>query len=117
MNKKDGGPGPIEGPRDGRPVMVAVHTEVRPHQVNRAKAELMKIAEPIRANPDCLDYRVYQDRREPTTFLFYERWVSENAFEEHLNRDYMDAYKEIVDELFVSRRWHYLEETHRLDVQ
>jgi quinol monooxygenase YgiN len=104
------------GAPDGRPLMVAVHVLARPGQAELAKAELMKIAEPIRANPDCLDYRVYQDRREPLKFLFYERWVSESAFEQHLEREYMDDYKAIVDELFESRRWHYLDEVHRLDL-
>jgi quinol monooxygenase YgiN len=111
-----GGPAPVAGAPDERPLMVAVHVLARPQQAQRAKAELMKLADPIRANPDCLDYRVYQDRREPLKFLFYERWVSESAFEQHLQREYMDDYKAIVDELFESRRWHYLDEIHRLDV-
>jgi quinol monooxygenase YgiN len=111
-----GGPAPLAGAPDERPLMVAVHVLARSGQIERAKAELMKLADPIRANPDCLDYRVYQDRREPLKFLFYERWVSESAFEQHLQREYMDDYKAIVDELFESRRWHYLDEIHRLDV-
>jgi quinol monooxygenase YgiN len=110
------GPQPPVGLRDERPLMVAVHVQAHPDQIDRAKAALMEIADPIRANPDCLDYRVYQDRRDPSAFLFYERWVSEAAFEEHLGRDYMGAYTAIVDELFSSRRWHYLDEVHRLDV-
>jgi quinol monooxygenase YgiN len=109
-----GGPAPVAGAPDERPLMVAVHVLARPGQAERAKAELMTLADAIRANPDCLDYRVYQDRREPLKLLFYERWVSEAAFERHLEREYMDDYKAIVDELFERRRWHYLDEVHRL---
>ena len=79
------------------------------------KRELMAIADPIRGNPDCLEYHVYQDRRDPTNFVFYEVWVSEEAFESHLNRSYMDHYKTRVDDLFDSRQWHYMQEVHRVE--
>jgi quinol monooxygenase YgiN len=111
-----GGPDPVVGPRDPRPVMVVVHARARVGMEHVAKRELMAIAEPIRANPDCLDYRVYQDRRDGQSFVFYERWVNEPAFEAHLERDYMDAYKSRVDDLFEGRRWDYMQEVHRHDV-
>lgn len=110
-----GGPLPVEGPRDQRPVMVVVYVRTRPGMEDEAKKEIMEIADPIRGNRDCLEYRVYQDRRDPDSFVFYEIWVSEEAFEAHLDRRYMDHYKTRVDDLFESRRWHYMQEVHRTE--
>lgn len=110
-----GGPLPVEGPRDPRPVMVVVYARTRPGKEAEAKRELMAIADPIRGNPDCLEYHVHQDRREPESFVFYEIWVSEEAFEAHLDRRYMDHYKTRVDDLFESRNWHYMQEVHRIE--
>lgn len=115
-NAASGGPAPVEGPRDPRPLMVVVYARAKPGMEAEAKKELMKIADPIRGNPHCLDYRVYQDRRDPASFVFYERWVDEECFEAHLGREYMDHYKGLADDLFESRRWHYMQEVHRVEV-
>jgi hypothetical protein len=55
----------------------------------QAKTALMEIADPIRANPDCLDFRVYQNRYDPQSFVLWERWVSEQACLDHGKSDYM----------------------------
>jgi quinol monooxygenase YgiN len=106
-------PSPVQ---DARPVWVIVRGRTRPDQVEQAKIALMKIADPIRANPDCLEFRVYQDREDPRSFVLWERWVSEEALFAHGKRDYMAEYMAQKDTIFENIGGDFLQEIHRLNV-
>jgi len=99
-------------PRDPRPVCVIVRARARPGKADEVRRELMAVAHLIRANPGCLDYRVYQDRADPDSFVLWERWISEEAGEENLQRRYMAAYLARCDALYQHRRWDYFDEVH-----
>jgi quinol monooxygenase YgiN len=110
------GENPIPGVRDQQPVWIIVRGRARPDQVQQARVALMKIADPIRANPDCLEFRVYQDRDDPHSFVLWERWVSEEALFAHGKRDYMAEYMAEKNKMFESIGGEFLQEIHRLDV-
>jgi quinol monooxygenase YgiN len=97
-----GGEQPVILGRDPRPVCVIVPGRARPDQIEQVKTALMKIADPTRANPDCLDFRVYQNRYDPQSFVLWERWVSEQALLDHGKSDYMAEYNAQKDRLFES---------------
>ena len=44
---------------------------------------LRKNAETSRTEPGCLEFSVYQELDDPRTFLLYERYTSEDAFQAH----------------------------------
>jgi quinol monooxygenase YgiN len=44
---------------------------------------LRKNAEASRTEPECLEFSVYQEIDDPRTFLLYERYTSEDAFQAH----------------------------------
>jgi len=44
---------------------------------------LRKNAEASRTEPGCLEFSVYQEIDDPRTFLLYERYTSEDAFQAH----------------------------------
>jgi len=44
---------------------------------------LRKNAEASRTEPGCLEFSVYQEIDDPRTFLLYERYTSEDAFQVH----------------------------------
>ncbi len=100
-----------------RPVCHIVHARALPGRAADAERAVMGVADAIRANPDCLDYRVYRDRADPESFVFWERWISEEAIEAHLRRRYMADYLARCDELFASRSWRSYDEVHRLEEQ
>ena len=91
---------PVKPGQDLRPVCVIVPGRARAGQIEQAKTALMKIADPTRANPDCLDFRVYQNRYDPQSSVLYERWVSERAPLNHGKADYMAEYDANKDKLF-----------------
>jgi quinol monooxygenase YgiN len=44
---------------------------------------LQKNAEASRAEPGCLEFSVYRGIDDPRAFLLYERYASEEAFQDH----------------------------------
>jgi len=44
---------------------------------------LRKNAEASRTEPGCLEFSIYQEIDDPRTFLLYERYTSEDAFQAH----------------------------------
>jgi quinol monooxygenase YgiN len=106
---------PTAGGRDVGPVCIIVHGRARSDKVGEAKDQLMKIVDPIRANPDCLEFRVYQDRDDPQSFILWERWVSEEAVFAHGKRDYMAEYMAKKGEIFESLEGEFLQEIHPPD--
>ena len=44
---------------------------------------LRKNAEASRTEPGCLEFSIYQEIDDPRTFLLYERYTSEAAFQAH----------------------------------
>ena len=100
---------------NSQPVFVIVRGRARPEKIEEAKLALMKIIDPIRANPDCLEFRVYQDQHDPQTFVLSERWVSEQALFAHGQRDYMTEYNAQKDRLFETLGGEFLVEISRPD--
>ncbi|WP_327232986.1 antibiotic biosynthesis monooxygenase [Streptomyces sp. NBC_01317] len=92
-------PGALLGPYPG-PLVVLVKLRTRPDKITAARQALEKITEPTRANPDCLELRVFQDRDDPRSFTLLEHWTSLEANQAHAARDYMAEYMAAKDEIF-----------------
>jgi quinol monooxygenase YgiN len=110
----DGGQ-PTPRAQDPRPLSIIVRGHARPDQIEQAKLALKEIADPTRANTDCLEFRMYQDRDDPRSFILWERWASEEALWAHGDRDYMAEYNAQKDKIFESIGGEFLQEIHPLD--
>lgn len=64
-------------------VTVIASIRVKAGQEERARALLSSIVAPTREEPGCLAYDLHQSATEPTEFLFYERWSSDEALAAH----------------------------------
>lgn len=82
------------------PLIVFIRLHARLDQIDAARHALEKITDPIRANPDCLEFRVFQDRDDPQSFTLLEHWVSREANTAHGQRDYMAEYNAVKYALF-----------------
>jgi len=89
---------------------IIIHSHARPDKIEQARAALIKIMEPIRADPECLDFRVFQDEREPKLFIIWEEWTSEEAIMDHSKRDYMKEYTAQKNILFEGSEGNFLQE-------
>jgi quinol monooxygenase YgiN len=81
---------------------VLIRLYAREGQVEAALRELRTIIEPIRANPDCFEFRVFQDKETPRKFTLVEQWTNMEAVLAHGQRDYMADYMATKSTVFES---------------
>jgi quinol monooxygenase YgiN len=67
---------------------LSVHFLVRfeplPGKEMEFREELLRVAEPTRAEVGCLALHIFESLREPTGFAIHSEWVDEAAFESHM---------------------------------
>lgn len=73
-----------------------------PDQIGLVKKELQKLIEVTRAEQGCLQYDLHQDNENPAHFVFYEKWVSPQHWQTHMDaqhlKDYMSATAGAIDD-------------------
>ena len=75
----------------------------KPAEVERLKKALQALIEPSRNELGCLVYELWQET--PTSFIMYERFESESAFEQHLKRPYIQSFFENEYQTYVASHW------------
>ena len=53
----------------------------------------------VKAEPDCLVYRLHRSKKHPDVFLFYEQYRSDAAFDVHRKGAHLAAFRERRDPL------------------
>jgi quinol monooxygenase YgiN len=99
------------------PIVFFVRLRARPDKIDAAERALEKIADPTRANPDCLEFRISRDRDNPHLFTLLEHWVSVQAVMAHGQRDYMAEYMATKDLIFEDISGEHVQEFHPLKVE
>jgi quinol monooxygenase YgiN len=66
-------------------VHIVAHLVAREGEEARVRAELEKLIAPTRAEPGCLDYQLLVNEEEPGDFVFLQEYVSDAAFQAHLD--------------------------------
>ena len=77
---------PEAGQNNGRTIMeIRVVATIVAKKEFRAKVTeaLLDVIEPSRQEVGCLQYELHQDLDNDGTFVFYERWASEDALNQH----------------------------------
>ncbi|MCA1055880.1 antibiotic biosynthesis monooxygenase [Rossellomorea aquimaris] len=64
---------------------------------------LLDVVPPSRAEKGCILYVLHESREEEGTFVFYEKWMSQEALESHIGSEHYGAYRERAAELVDSR--------------
>jgi quinol monooxygenase YgiN len=64
-------------------VTVIASFKVKAGTEEEAKAALLAAVAPTLTEPGCLAYDLHQSTREPTQFMFYERWQDRAALDVH----------------------------------
>lgn len=64
-------------------VTVVAIIKVKEGQEARARAVLQAVVPPTLQEPGCLAYDLHQSVTEPTEFMFFERWESDEALAAH----------------------------------
>lgn len=82
------------------PVNVTARIRAKSGMEKRVKEELLRLIAPTRNEKGCISFDLHQSTEDPSLFLFYENWVSEQALNEHLEKPYLKAFFDKKDELF-----------------
>lgn len=68
----------------------------------QVKQELLKMVDETRKEKGCLNYDLHVDEKDPSTFLFYENWVSMMALDNHFQSKHFLALRAQADMLFAA---------------
>jgi quinol monooxygenase YgiN len=72
-------------------IILTAIVKAKPDEVEAVKEALLTMVEPTRQEPGCLCYNLHQSKSDPTQFMFYEQWVSKEAFDAHGKTPHMKA--------------------------
>ncbi|SAK74655.1 antibiotic biosynthesis monooxygenase [Caballeronia arationis] len=65
----------------------------KPGQEEKLKEALQGLVEPTLKERGALQYDLHRDLKEPRRFVFFERWTSEAALEEHGRSPHIQAHR------------------------
>lgn len=65
-------------------VILNVHMKAVPGHEEELCALLIALVEPTRAEPGCMIYELHRDPTNAGAFMFYERFVSQQALDAHV---------------------------------
>jgi quinol monooxygenase YgiN len=72
-------------------VILTAIVKAKPGQEDAVKEALLSLVEPTRKEAGCLCYNLHQSKGDPTQFMFYEQWASQEALSAHGKTPHMQA--------------------------
>lgn len=73
-------------------------------QLEAVQAALATLVEPTRREEGCLEYNFHQSQDDPNTFVFYERWQSEQHLQQHVASAHFVACQQMMDGLVAGKQ-------------
>jgi quinol monooxygenase YgiN len=71
------------------PVILNVHFQAAVGHEQELGKQLHALVAPTRKEPGCLVYELHFDPENPGKFMFYEKFASQAALDEHLNTPHL----------------------------
>ncbi|MCK4885857.1 MAG: antibiotic biosynthesis monooxygenase [Planctomycetes bacterium] len=84
----------------GTNVIIIAKAKAKPGMEEEVKKELMALIGPTRSEEGCVQYNLHQSADNPSVFMFYENWISQEAFNEHIQTMHLQSLLNKADELF-----------------
>jgi quinol monooxygenase YgiN len=80
-------------PTDENPELLTVVATMRakPGKEDELRATLTKLIEPTRGEDGCHTYALHEGVGDPSVFVFYENWTSQEHLDRHLASDHLTA--------------------------
>lgn len=70
-------------------LIVAARMTAKPGKEDELRKTLKGLIEPTRAEAGCVQYDLHEEQGKPGSFLFFEKWTSKQALDEHLAMPYL----------------------------
>ncbi len=71
--------------RSSTQVTLVPFFSIKPGQVDAVRQAHLRMVDPTRAEPGCMDYDLYQSVEDPSMMFFYENWMDQAALDQHMN--------------------------------
>ncbi len=84
------------------PLTVIAKFQANPGSEDKVKQALLGMAAPSRAEPDCLNYDVFQSNDNPAVFYIYENWTGKPALDMHMQTPHFKNLGELVTPLLAA---------------
>ncbi|MBF0638689.1 MULTISPECIES: putative quinol monooxygenase [Pseudomonas] len=84
------------------PQAFILHAKTRPERADAFEAFFLGHVAASRAEAGCIEYHMLRDRQDPSLFIFYEVWASQEALDSHSSLPHMQQ--------FLDARMDYLEQ-------
>jgi quinol monooxygenase YgiN len=78
---------------------VVATLKAKPGKEEATRNALLGLVDPTRSEPGCVQYDLHESTETPGVFVFFEKWVDQDALEQHLEKPYLRALSARVDEL------------------
>jgi quinol monooxygenase YgiN len=72
-------------------VILTAMVKAKSGQEHAVKEALLALVEPTRKEAGCLCYNLHQSKADPTQFMFYEQWATQEALSAHGKTPHMKA--------------------------
>lgn len=82
-------------------VTVLAQIKAKPGMETQLKDELLSLIVPTHSEEGCINYDLHQSNQDPTHFIFYENWKSQEDLDQHLGKPYIQGFLSKADELLV----------------
>ena len=73
-----------------------VKFDVKPEYTETFKAALLNDKENTKKELGCVEFRVYVDNKNPNLFFTYERFIDKQAFDTHMDQDYVQEIEKLA---------------------
>ena len=80
-------------------LVVAARMAAKPGKEDALRATLMGLIAPTRAEAGCIQYDLHEEQGKPGSFLFFEKWTSKQALDEHLATPYLKGLFTVAPEI------------------
>lgn len=83
-------------------IIVSGTVQVKADKIAEVKHALQVMVSATRKEEGCIHYQFYQDIDDPTIFLFYEEWSSEETLAAHAKSPHMGVLQSQIPEFVVA---------------
>ncbi|MBE2977046.1 putative quinol monooxygenase [Priestia megaterium] len=93
-------------------IIINAILQAEPGKEEELRSELVKVIEPSREEKGCIQYTLHQDTDKAGTFVFYEKWESNEDIAAHIETPHYQQYRQQTEALIESRVVYRLQEVH-----
>jgi quinol monooxygenase YgiN len=79
------------------PIILNVHFQAAPGHEEELGKQLLALVEPTRTEPGCLIYQLHFDPETPGKFMFYEKFISQDALDLHVSMPYLKNLQSYIE--------------------